>query len=104
MTYWEVYNQSNVELVSLKENPIIEFTKTGIKTQDKEFEFDVIVLATGFEAVTGGFTQIDIIGLDGKTAREQWKEGVKTCQGVAVPNFPNMVFCYGPQGMCYSGS
>jgi cation diffusion facilitator CzcD-associated flavoprotein CzcO len=59
--YYEVFNRKNVELVSLPDNPIAEITETGIKMQDgKEYELDILVLATGFDAVTGGLTQIDI--------------------------------------------
>ena len=61
-SYYEVYNQPNVELVDIKETPIERITPTGIKTSDAEYEFDIIIYATGFDAITGSFDRIDIRG------------------------------------------
>ncbi len=66
--YYEVYNQPNVELVDLHETPIERVTETGIKTAAKDYEFDIIVYATGFDAITGSFDRIDIRGTDGPEA------------------------------------
>ncbi|KAG7088623.1 hypothetical protein E1B28_012596 [Marasmius oreades] len=97
-TYYEVYNQSNVELVSLEKNPIAEITSDAIITGDGvRHEVDVIVLATGFDSVTGGITQIDIRGVDGTTIKDKWANGVYTNLGMMTGNFPNMFFLYGPQ-------
>ncbi|KAG7093279.1 hypothetical protein E1B28_006962 [Marasmius oreades] len=97
-TYYEVFNQDNVDLIDLNENPIAEFTSKGIVTGDgKEHEFDVIVLATGWDGVTGAMTKIDIRGIDGQTVAEKWKDGVYTNLGMTVSGFPNMFFTYGPQ-------
>jgi cation diffusion facilitator CzcD-associated flavoprotein CzcO len=96
--YYEVYNQPNVELVPLKENPIIEVTETGIRTKDRFYELDIIVLATGFDSVTGGLTQIDIHGKDGRTMKDRWAQGVYTYLGLATSGFPNLFYMYGPQG------
>ncbi|VVT57753.1 uncharacterized protein SAPINGB_P005852 [Magnusiomyces paraingens] len=97
--YYEVYNQPNVDLIDLREENITEFTEKGIKTANGEREFDIVVLATGFDAVTGGLTQIDIRGIHGETLQEKWEsEGLRTYLGVAVNDFPNMYFMYGPQG------
>ncbi|KAK1227204.1 hypothetical protein PQX77_009838 [Marasmius sp. AFHP31] len=96
--YYEVFNQHNVELVDLNESPIAEFTAKGIVTGDgQEHEFDVIVLATGFDAVTGAMTNIDVRGMGGKSISEAWKDGVYTNLGMTVSEFPNMFFTYGPQ-------
>ncbi|HZP88803.1 MAG TPA: NAD(P)/FAD-dependent oxidoreductase [Burkholderiales bacterium] len=95
--YYEVFNQDNVTLVDLKETPIVRFTEKGIRTTDREYEFDVIVLATGFDAVTGGLTAINIRGVKGETLREKWANGVRAHMGVATKDFPNMLFVYGPQ-------
>lgn len=98
-TYYEVYNQPNVDIVNLKKEPIIEFTEKGIRTADHgEQEFDIIVLATGFDAVTGGLTQIDVRGAKGQSLKEKWSNGVFTYLGVSAADFPNMFFLYGPQG------
>ncbi|KAL0061820.1 hypothetical protein AAF712_011338 [Marasmius tenuissimus] len=95
--YYEVYNQPNVELIDLEKNPIAEITPTGILTGDGvQHEVDIIVLATGFDSVTGGITQIDIRGVDGTTIKEKWEKGVYTYCGMTTANFPNMFFLYGP--------
>src|SRR2546430_591357 len=63
--YYEVYNQDNVELVDITETPIERITPTGIKTGDREYQFDIIIYATGFDAITGSFDRIDFQGVDG---------------------------------------
>jgi len=97
--YYEVYNQDNVDLIALKENPIDTFTETGIKMKNgDEHQFDVIILATGFDSVTGGLVQIDIKGTDGVSLADKWSKGTWTYLGMTTANFPNMYFLYGPQG------
>ena len=101
--YYDVFNQDNVDLVNTRETPILGFTQHGIRTSAGEIELDVVVLATGFDAVTGGITSIDIKGLQGRTIGQKWKDGVKTQLGVATAEFPNLLFLYGPQspsGFC----
>ncbi|KAK1227203.1 hypothetical protein PQX77_009837 [Marasmius sp. AFHP31] len=96
--YYEIFNQDNVDLVDMLENPIAEFTAKGIVTGDgQEHEFDVIVLATGFDAVTGAITNMNVRGVDGKSISDAWKDGVYTNLGMTVSGFPNMFFTYGPQ-------
>ncbi|KAI4664054.1 uncharacterized protein J4E79_003554 [Alternaria viburni] len=97
--YFEMYNKSNVSLVDISEKgtPIQEITEKGIKTTEKEQEFDYIISATGYDALTGGLKQIDIRGPSGESLSEHWKDGVKTYLGMAVAGFPNMFFTYGPQ-------
>ncbi|KAK7054357.1 hypothetical protein VNI00_003551 [Paramarasmius palmivorus] len=98
-TYYEVFNQPNVDLVDLNETPITRFTPSGILTADGvQRDFDVVVLATGFDAVTGGITQIDIRGADGTSIADKWKQGAYTNLGMTAANFPNMFFLCGPQG------
>ena len=94
--YYEVYNQPNVELVDIKETPIERITATGIKTSDKERAFDIIVYATGFDAITGAFDRIDIEGEGGLRLKEHWKAGPQTYLGVLVEHFPNMLMLMGP--------
>jgi len=94
--YFEIYNQDNVELVSILKTPIEEITETGLRTGDREFEFDMIVYATGFDAITGSFDRIDIRGAGGQTLKDKWKAGPKTFVGVMVQNFPNMYMLVGP--------
>lgn len=97
--YYEVYNQPNVELVSTHETPIVEFTEDGIVTTEQLHEFDVIIYATGFHAVTGAFDRIDIRGVDGVSLVDAWREGPKTWAGLATPGFPNLLYLGGPQAM-----
>ncbi|MEH7253801.1 NAD(P)/FAD-dependent oxidoreductase [Neobacillus niacini] len=97
--YYEIYNRENVDLVDLRETPIEQITPTGIRTSDGEYELDMIVFATGFDAITGTLFKMDIRGKDGITLREKWKNGaqVKTYLGVATNGFPNMFTITGPQ-------
>jgi cation diffusion facilitator CzcD-associated flavoprotein CzcO len=94
--YFEVYNQPNVELVDIKETPITRVTPTGLETADRTFEFDMIIYATGFDAITGSFDRIDIRGRDGLRLKDKWSNGPLTFMGVLVENFPNMMMLMGP--------
>ena len=94
--YFEVYNQDNVELVDITETPIERITPDGIKTSAAEYEFDIIIYATGFDAITGSFDKIDLRGVDGARLKERWKRGPETYLGVMVDGFPNMMMLMGP--------
>jgi cation diffusion facilitator CzcD-associated flavoprotein CzcO len=94
--YFEVYNQPNVKLVDISETPIERITPTGIKTSDAEYEFDIIVYATGFDAITGSFDRIDIRGVDGVSLKDKWKDGPQTFLGILVDGFPNLLMVMGP--------
>jgi cyclohexanone monooxygenase len=95
--FYEIFNQHNVSLVDLRTAPIERVTRNGIKTATGEYGLDVLVLATGFDAVTGGLTSIDIRGTHGETLKEKWARGVHAHLGMAVAGFPNLLFVYGPQ-------
>ncbi len=94
--YYEVYNQPNVELVSILETPIERITRTGVRTTDREFELDLIVYATGFDAITGSLDRIDIRGRGGQRLKDRWKGGPATFMGVMVDGFPNLFMVMGP--------
>jgi cation diffusion facilitator CzcD-associated flavoprotein CzcO len=94
--YYEVYNQRNVLLVDINETPIERITPKGIKTSDAEYGFDIIIYATGFDAITGSFDRIDIRGVDGLRLKEKWAHGPQTFLGVLVEGFPNMMMLMGP--------
>ena len=94
--YYEVYNQPNVQLVDIKETPIERITPTGIKTSDADYAFDIIIYATGFDAITGSFDRIDIRGLGGLKLKDKWAGGPQTFLGVQVEGFPNMFMLMGP--------
>jgi cyclohexanone monooxygenase len=95
--YYEVFNQGNVTLVDLREEPIAEITPTGVRAGSRHHELDLLVLATGFDASTGGLTQIDIRGLSGRALKDTWRTGVQTWLGLGIPDFPNLLMLYGPQ-------
>src|SRR5216684_3226188 len=94
--YYEAYNQDNVDLVDITETPIERITPDGIKTSVKEYKFDIIIYATGFDAITGSFDQINFQGVDGVGLKDKWKNGPQTFLGVMVDGFPNMMMLMGP--------
>src|SRR5229473_2267754 len=94
--YFEVYNQPNIKLVDINATPIERITPTGIKTSDAEYEFDIIIYATGFDAITGSFDRIDIRGVDGIALKDKWQAGPQTYLGVLVEGFPKMLMVMGP--------
>ncbi len=94
--YYEVYNQPNVKLVDINETPVERITSRGIKTSEREHELDMIIYATGFDAVTGSFDRIDIRGNNGQSLKDKWHEGIETLVGVQVDGFPNMLMLVGP--------
>jgi cation diffusion facilitator CzcD-associated flavoprotein CzcO len=78
------------------ETPVERVTPAGIRTTAEEFELDMIVYATGFDAITGSFDRIDIRGAGGVALRDRWRGGPETCLGVLVRGFPNMLMAMGP--------
>ncbi|MBN9178943.1 MAG: NAD(P)/FAD-dependent oxidoreductase, partial [Microbacterium sp.] len=97
--YYDVYNQDNVKLVSIKENPIGEITPRGVKTADGvEHVLDVLVLATGFDAVDGNYRRIDIRGRGGVSVDEHWADAPTSFLGIMTAGFPNMFMILGPNG------
>jgi cation diffusion facilitator CzcD-associated flavoprotein CzcO len=94
--YYEVYNRDNVELVDLTDTPIQRITPAGIKTSDKEYAFDIIIFATGFDAITGAFDRIDFRGAGGVMLKDKWKAGPETYLGLMVHQFPNVMMLMGP--------
>tara|TARA_B100000470_G_C19786104_1_gene389924 strand:+ start:10 stop:1272 length:1263 start_codon:yes stop_codon:yes gene_type:complete len=88
--YYEVYNQDNVLLVDVRKAPIERITPNGVKTSDAEYEFDVIIYATGFDAVTGSLNKLDIRGIGGKSLKEKFAGGPRTYMGITSAGFPNL--------------
>ena len=95
--YLEAYNRDNVHLVDISETPIVEVTETGLSTTERDYEFDIIVYATGFDAITGAFDRIDIQGVGGAKLRDKWSDGPSTYLGMLVHGFPNFLMPSGPQ-------
>ena len=97
MHYYEVFNQANVDLIDINKSPIVEITETGVRTAEGHVEVDILILATGFDTMTGSYTQIDIQGTNGRSIKDEWQNGVHTFLGMAIHHFPNMLLMYGPQ-------
>ncbi len=95
--YYEVFNRPNVTLVDLKQTPVKRITPTGIETTDASYEFDVIVYATGFDAITGAFDRIDFTGPGGTKLADKWRNGPTTYLGLQTIDFPNLFTLSGPQ-------
>ena len=94
--YFDTYNRDNVHLVNLHRTPIVEVTENGIRTSDRDYEFDVIVYATGFDAMTGALTRVDFRGKDGVSLKDEWEAGPRTYLGLASAGFPNLFMITGP--------
>ncbi|WP_419709655.1 flavin-containing monooxygenase [Pseudomonas sp. NFX224] len=94
--YYETFNRQNVRAVDVATAPIERVTATGIRTRDNEYPLDVIVYATGFDAMSGAFDAIDIRGRGGLLLKQAWAEGPRTFMGVSVAGFPNMLIVNGP--------
>ena len=100
--YFEAYNRSNVSLVDISETPIVEMIETGIRTEADRYDFDVVIFATGFDAITGALDKLDIRGVEGQSLQEKFKDGPSTLNGVFSHGFPNLMMVAGPQSV--SGS
>ena len=87
--YYEAYNRDNVELVDVRKAPIERITPKGVKTQAAEYEFDVLIYATGFDAVSGPLTRIDMRGEGGQTFKDKWANGPRSYLGIQTAGFPN---------------
>ena len=94
--YFATFNRENVELVDLRETPIAMITPTGVRTSQSDYPVDVIVYATGFDAMTGALLRIDIRGRNGIALRDVWAAGPKTYLGLQVAGFPNLFTVTGP--------
>jgi cation diffusion facilitator CzcD-associated flavoprotein CzcO len=94
--YFETYNRDNVKLVDLRKSPLEAITPTGIRTSSDEFEFDAIVFATGFDAMTGSLVNVDVRGRGGVALKDAWAAGPRTYLGVNVAGFPNFFTITGP--------
>jgi cyclohexanone monooxygenase len=93
--YYTAFNRDNVTLVDIKSAPITEITESGVRTADgEEYEVDILLLATGFDAYTGSLLKIDVRGRGGLTLADKWADGLKTYLGLAVNGFPNMFMLY----------
>ena len=97
--YFESYNQENVEINDISSTPIERITPTGIQTTSKVFEVDLIIYATGFNAILGSYDRINIVGANGRILKDQWKNELSTFLGLQVNNFPNLFMIMGPHAL-----
>ncbi|RJE24390.1 monooxygenase [Aspergillus sclerotialis] len=97
--YYEQFNRPTVEALDIKTNPIVCFTPTGIELEDgTTIEADVVCIATGFDFVTGGITDMGLRSIHGRTLREEWQSGAYTYLGTTISGYPNLFHLYGPHG------
>ncbi len=94
--YFQTFNRDNVSLVNLRATPIERIDPTGIDTTEAHYDVDALVLATGFDAMTGSVQKLNVVGRDGRTLNEAWAEGPITYLGLGVPGFPNLFNIAGP--------
>ena len=95
--YYHAFNLPHVHLIDIKTTPISEITQSGVRVGDTEYELDVLIFATGFDAMTGTLTNIDIVGRNGLVLRDKWARGIRTNLGISVNGFPNFLLSLGPQ-------
>jgi cyclohexanone monooxygenase len=95
--YYEMFNQPNVTLVDVRSDPIERLTPTGVKTQSASYDVDMVIFATGYDALTGTLTRIDIRGREGAVLRDVWRTGPASYLGIMVAGFPNLFIVAGPQ-------
>lgn len=96
--YYETFNRDNVTLVDAKANPIQGLSRDGILVGDTEYELDVIIFATGFDAVTGNYLKIDTCGRNGVLLKNKWSDGPRAFAGLSIASFPNLFMIFGPFG------
>ncbi|MCU1625810.1 MAG: Cyclohexanone monooxygenase [Pseudonocardia sp.] len=94
--YYETFNRDNVTLVDVRATPIQSFTPIGLQTTEQEYDFDIAIFATGFDAMSGALVRIDIRGRDGQALTDHWSDEIRTTFGMMASGFPNMFYISGP--------
>ncbi len=97
--YFEAYNRDNVELVDVTETPIEKITTTGIQTSTEHYDLDVIIYATGFDAITGAWDRLGVEGVEGEKLADKWRDGPSTYLGILTHGYPNLFMVAGPQSI-----
>ncbi len=98
--YYEAFNRDNVNLVDLREDLILEITTTGVRTESGEHPLDMLVFATGFDAITGALQSINPRGRGGVSLTERWASRFNSYLGMTIPGFPNLFMIHGPESPC----
>lgn len=94
--YFETFNRDNINLIDLRSNPIMHIDNEGIQTKENHFDLDIIVFATGYDAMTGPLLNMNITGKQNLKLKDFWKEGPQTFLGLQIPGFPNLFTITGP--------
>ena len=94
--YYATYNRDNVRLIDIREQPISVINQTGLRAGDTQYDVDIMVIATGFDAMTGALTHVDIHGRGGAPLHERWRDGPSSYLGLAMADFPNLFTVTGP--------
>ncbi|MFT3821949.1 MAG: NAD(P)/FAD-dependent oxidoreductase [Rubrivivax sp.] len=97
-SYYETYNLPNVHLIDCTSDKIVEFTEKGVRTESGEIELDMLILATGYDGLTGALQSFHVEGRNGRTVNDKWKEGARGCLGLMLEGFPNLFTTAGPTG------
>jgi cation diffusion facilitator CzcD-associated flavoprotein CzcO len=97
-SYYETYNLPNVHLVDCLKDPIVEVTEKGVRTESGEIELDMLILATGYDGLTGALMAFDVVGRDGRKINDKWQEGPRSYLGLMLEGFPNLFMTTGPNG------
>ncbi len=97
-SYYETYNLPNVHLVDCLKDPIVEVTERGVRTESGEVELDMLILATGYDGLTGALMAFDVVGRGGRKINDKWKEGSRSYLGLMLEGFPNLFMTTGPNG------
>ncbi|MGE0310948.1 MAG: flavin-containing monooxygenase [Lautropia sp.] len=97
-SYYETFNLPHVHLVDLLSDPIEEITETGVRTASREIALDMLILATGYDGLTGALTSFDVVGRDGRTVNDKWRDGACSYLGMMMSGFPNLFMTTGPTG------
>ncbi len=96
--YYETYNLPNVHLKDCLADPIVEITEKGVRTQSGEVELDMLILATGYDGLTGALLAFDVVGREGRRLDDHWKNGARSYLGLMMAGFPNLLMTTGPNG------
>lgn len=97
-SYYETYNLPTVHLVDCFEEPIVEITEKGVRTETREIELDMLIFATGYDGLTGALLAFDVVGRNGVTVNDKWREGSRSYLGLMMEGFPNLFMTTGPNG------
>jgi cation diffusion facilitator CzcD-associated flavoprotein CzcO len=97
-TYCETYNLPTVHLADCLTDPIVEITEKGVMTRSGEIELDMLILATGYDGLTGALLAFDVVGRAGRTVTDKWKDGARSYLGLMMEGFPNLFLTTGPNG------